>query len=178
MVGRLAEPKDPETLLEAVRLVRDNVPEVQLVFIGSGPNEDRLRRRIHERNATGFAHVMGERRDVPELLHHLDVFVLSSHSEGHSMAILEAMSAERPIVATRVGGNAQLLEDGACGLLVPAGEPGSMAQAVLRLLQDRSEAMRLSRLARRRYLESFSVDRMGEAYLSIYREALGRRSLR
>ena len=175
MVGRLAQPKDPGTLLEALLIARERVPDAQLVFIGGGPDEARLRQRIQELNATGFVHVLGERPDVPQLLHQLDVFVLSSRSEGHSMAILEAMSAERAIVATRVGGNGHLLDEGACGVLTPPGEPGPMADAIVRLLRDPGEARRFAALARRRFLDQFGVDRMGEAYLRIYREALARR---
>jgi glycosyltransferase involved in cell wall biosynthesis len=177
MVGRMAQPKDPDTLVDAMVRVRESLPDAQLVFIGGGPDEGRLRQRIRDRNSGEFVHVLGERRDVPLLLHHLDVFVLSSTSEGHSMAILEAMSAERAIVATRVGGNAQLLDDGACGVLTPAGQPRAMADAIVRLLQDRDERRRLALLARRRFVEHFSLDRMGEAYLAIYREALAHRGI-
>jgi glycosyltransferase involved in cell wall biosynthesis len=178
MVSRLASPKDPDTLVQAMVLVRERVRDAQLVFIGGGPDEARLRQRVQERIAAGFVHLLGERRDVPQLLHHLDVFVLSSRSEGHSMAVLEAMSAERAIVATRVGGNVQLLDEGACGVLTPPGDPRAMADAIQRLLLDRSEAKRLAVAARRRFLEQFSVDKMGEAYLAIYREALARRAVR
>jgi glycosyltransferase involved in cell wall biosynthesis len=178
MVGRLATPKDPDTLVDAVALVRRRVPNAQLVLVGSGPDERRLRQRIHERDAAAFVHLLGERQDVPLLLHHLNVFVLSSLSEGHSMAILEAMSAARPVVATSVGGNPDLLDGGACGLLTTPGEPGPMAEAILRLLLDPDRAGHLAALARRRFLDFFSLDRMGEAYLAIYHRALAHRIVR
>jgi glycosyltransferase involved in cell wall biosynthesis len=174
MVGRLAAPKDPNTLIDAVRLVRESVRDAQLVLIGSGPEEARVRERIQERGAAGYVHLLGERPDVAALLPHLDVFVLSSASEGHSIAILEAMSAARPIVATRVGGNADLLADGRCGVLTPPGEAEPMADAIGRLLRDRAVAQALATQARRRFLDSFSLDRMGEAYLSVYRNAMAR----
>jgi glycosyltransferase involved in cell wall biosynthesis len=174
MVGRLAAPKDQETLVESMILVQRIFHNAQLVLIGEGPKQAQLQQLIAERNAHPFVHLLGARRDVAELLHSLDVFVLSSSSEGHSMAILEAMSAERAIVATRVGGNVQLLDDGSCGLLVPAGDPAVMADAIMRLLRDSEEATRLASLARRRFLEHFSLDRMGEAYCAIYRAALAR----
>jgi glycosyltransferase involved in cell wall biosynthesis len=160
-----------------VRIVREKVHAVQLVLIGSGPDEEHVRERIQERGAADYVHVLGERQDVASLLPHLDVFVLSSASEGHSIAILEAMSAQRPIVATRVGGNADLLADGQCGLLTPAGAPGPMADAIERLLRDGFQANRLATQARRRFLECFSVDRMGESYLGVYREAMARAAL-
>jgi glycosyltransferase involved in cell wall biosynthesis len=174
MVGRLAVPKDPDTLIEAVRIVRRRVPEAHLVFVGSGPDEERLRRVVRDRG-DGFVHLLGERSDVPDLLAHLEVFVLSSFSEGHSIAALEAMSAERPIVATAVGGSVDLLDHGRSGVLTPAGDAAPMAEAIERLLLDRDAAGRLGSAARRRYLERFSLDRMGEAYLRIYEDALARR---
>lgn len=175
MVARLASPKDPDTLIDAILLVRRSVPAAHLVFVGGGPDEPRLRELIRDRNAGGFVHLLGQRRDVPRLLHHLDVFALSSLSEGQSIAVLEAMSARRAIVATRVGGTPHLLDDGRCGLLVPPGEAQPMAEAILRLLRDPDEAGRLAALATQRFLEHFSVDHMGEAYLTLYREVLARR---
>ena len=175
MVGRQAKPKDPYTLVDAMIQVRATTPNAHLVFIGGGQDEQRLREHVQSRNAMDFVHLLGDRRDVASLLGRLDVFVLSSFSEGHSMAMLEAMAAERPIVATRVGGNVQLLAGGECGLLTPAGDAARMAEAIQRLLGNRAEARNFGALARRRFVESFSLERMGEAYLAVYRSALARR---
>jgi glycosyltransferase involved in cell wall biosynthesis len=175
MVSRLAKPKDPHTLVEAMIRVRATTPNAQLVFIGAGQDQDSLREHVQSRNAAGYVHLLGDRRDVASLLRHLDVFVLSSFSEGHSIAVLEAMAAARPIVTTRVGGNVQLLADGACGLLTPAGEAAPMAEAIQRFLGNPAEARRFGERARRRFLESYSLDRMGEAYLAVYHDALAGR---
>jgi glycosyltransferase involved in cell wall biosynthesis len=176
MVARLARPKDPDTLLEAMLVVRRSVPDAHVVFVGEGPDAPRLRELIRERGAQGFAHLLGQRTDVPRLLHHLDVFALSSSSEGHSIAVLEAMSSRRAIVATSVGGNPDLLDGGRCGRLAPPGDPRAMADAISGLLLRRDEADRLSELARQRFLACFSLDRMGEAYLALYEEVLTNRA--
>jgi glycosyltransferase involved in cell wall biosynthesis len=105
----------------------------------------------------------------------LDVFVLSSLSEGAPIALLEAMSAQRPIVATAVGGIPALLANGECGLLVPPGDVEAMAQAILELLTNKAKAQELARRARERFLREYTIDRMGEQYLELYREAASRR---
>jgi glycosyltransferase involved in cell wall biosynthesis len=102
----------------------------------------------------------------------MDVFVLSSHSEGLSLAILEAMSAQRPIVATAVGGTPGLLANGECGLLVPPGDPQAMARAILELLTNKAKAQELARRARERFLREYTIDRMGERYLEVYDKAI------
>jgi glycosyltransferase involved in cell wall biosynthesis len=117
-------------------------------------------------------HFLGLRRDVPALLHHLDVFVLSSRIEGESLAILEAMSAQRPIVATAVGGTPGLLANGECGLLVPPGDVEAMAQAIVELLTNKTKAGELARRARERFLREYTIDRMGERYLELYEKAI------
>jgi len=109
------------------------------------------------------------------LLHHLDVFVLSSRYEGESLAVLEAMSAQRPIVATAVGGTPGLLENGKCGLLVPPGDDASMAMAILELLENKRKAEELARRARERFLKEYTIDRMGEKYLHLYRHIVSTR---
>jgi glycosyltransferase involved in cell wall biosynthesis len=178
MVARLAWPKDPDTLLDAALLVRSRIPSTHLVFAGGGPEESRLRKRIRERNAEAFVHLLGQRRDVARLLHRFDVFALSSLTEGHSMAILEAMSARRAIVATGVGGNPHLLDGGKCGILTPPGDAQGMAEAIVRLLRSPDEAERLAARARQRFLEHYTLDRMGEAYLTLYADVIASRVAR
>lgn len=117
-------------------------------------------------------HLLGLRRDVADILHALDVFVLSTHSEGMSLAILEAMSAQRPIVATDVGGNSILLDGGKCGILVPPRDPHALAEAILELLTNREKAQQLARNARQRFLEHFTIDAMGKRYLEVYQRAI------
>ncbi len=172
MVSRLDEPKDPFTLVDAVAEVRKWIPEVHLLFVGGGNLEGHLREYISRKQHGSCIHLLGTRNDVPTILHHLHVFVLSSLSEGQSLAILEAMSAQRAIVATDVGGNPVLLDEGRCGILVPPRNPQALAEAILELLTNREKAQKLARNARQRFLEHFTIDAMGKRYLEIYERAI------
>lgn len=172
MISRLSAVKDPETLIRAIAIVRRALPSVHLVFVGAGELEEPMRRWIAEQRLEGTVHLLGLRRDVADILHALDVFVLSTHSEGMSLAILEAMSAQRPIVATDVGGNSILLDGGRCGILVPPRDPHALAEAILELLTNREKAQQLARNARQRFLEHFTIDAMGKRYLEVYQQAM------
>lgn len=172
MVSRLSVVKDPETLIRAIALMKRKIPTVQLVFAGTGELEETMHGWIEEVGLQGCVHLLGLRRDVANILHAVDVFVLSSHSEGMSLAILEAMSAARPIVATDVGGNSLLLNGGQCGILVPPRDPHALAEAILELLTNREKAQQLARNARKRFLEHFTIDAMGKRYLEIYEKAI------
>jgi glycosyltransferase involved in cell wall biosynthesis len=176
MVGRFdMHQKDQATLVRAMAIVRERVPGVHLVFIGDGPRRAEVEQLASELGMHDCVHFLGLRRDVPTLLHHLDVFVLSSRIEGESLAILEAMSAQRPIVATAVGGTPALLANGECGLLVPPGDVQAMAQAILELLTNKTKAEELARRARERFLQEYTIDRMGERYLELYQKAIAQR---
>lgn len=118
----------------------------------------------------------GVRRDVPRLLGAADVFALSSLSEGVSIAILEAMAAGLPVVATRVGGNPEIVLDGQTGLLVEPGRPDLLAAALEQLLKDPRRAAVLGAAGRRRAEEKFSLRAMVGAYAEMYREVALRRT--
>jgi len=176
MVGRFdGRYKDQVTLVQAMAVVYERMPSVHVVLIGDGPYRPDVERIVANLGMDGYVHFLGLRSDVPVLLHHLDVFVLSSRMEGESLAILEAMSAQRPIVATAVGGTPDLLANGECGLLVPPGDVQAMAQAILELLTNQTKAQELARRARERFLQEYTIDRMGERYLELYRKAASQR---
>jgi glycosyltransferase involved in cell wall biosynthesis len=117
-------------------------------------------------------HLLGLRDDVADLLASADAFVLPSRSEGLPLALLEAMFAGLPIVATRVGEVPAALADGDAGLLVEPGHPGELAGAIDRLLRDAELARRLGGRARVRALAEFDVTRMAARYESLYAPAL------
>jgi len=175
MVSRLQEPKDPFTLVDAVVQVKKSCPQIRLLFVGSGDMEDSLRSYVQQRGAVEYVYLLGQRDDVSAILHHLRLFALISLSEGQSLALLEAMSAQRPIVATNVGGNPILLANGECGILVPPRNPQALAEAILELLIDREKALRLACNARQRFLSEFTTDTMGKRYIELYEKALSER---
>ncbi len=172
MISRLEPPKDPFTLVEALALVKQRVEQAHLLFVGEGSLSEEVRRFASKHDLAQSVHLLGRRTDVAAILHHLHVFVLSSGSEGQSLAILEAMSAQRPIVATAVGGTPGLLANGECGLLVPPGDPQAMAEAILELLTNKEKAQQLARNARQRFLEHFTIDAMGRRYLGVHQQAI------
>ncbi len=141
--------------------------DVTFRIAGSG-DEESARRLIRELGLEDRVELVGSVRDVPALLSELDVAVLTSHSEGLSNSLLEYMAAARPIVATAVGGNVELIEDGIHGLLVPPGNPEAVADAIARLLADRAFASMLGSAARQRAGERYSSGAMLRRYEDFY----------
>ena len=170
-VGRLHEVKDQVTLTEAfVRAVRRSpaMAKMRLVIVGDGPLMARVEKVLDAAGMRQLAWLPGERNDVPAILRGLDCFVLPSLAEGISNTILEAMSCGKPIVATRVGGNPELVEDGMTGTLVPPASAEAMATALLRYFDDPVLARRHGSAGRHAVLQRFSLDRMVDDYHSLY----------
>jgi sugar transferase (PEP-CTERM/EpsH1 system associated) len=179
-VGRMAEVKDPLNLVRAFLRLLDTVPDararLRLVMVGDGPLRAEAGRLLAERDAASLAWLPGSREDVAPILRGLDVFVLPSKAEGISNTILEAMASGLPVVATRVGGNPELVTEGESGLLVPAGSPEALAQAVRRYLDEPGLAQRQGQAARRRIEREFSLDAMVSRYLAVYDAVLAART--
>jgi glycosyltransferase involved in cell wall biosynthesis len=170
--ARLVPAKGLVCLLEAVR----TLPQVHVVIAGDGPQRDELMTRARDLGLADRVDFLGQRDDVPQLLACSDIVASPSFNEGFPLAVLEAMAAEKPIVATRVGGTREAIVDGHSGLLIPPGDPAALAAAVGRLLNDPSLAARLARAARARVEESFSSTRMVEQVTDVYEELLLRSS--
>jgi len=156
-VGRLNGIKDYPTLLTAFADVARRAEHVRLVFVGDGPQRAALEAAAAALGMKERVSFLGERTDVPALIAGLDVFVLPSIAEGMSNTLLEAMAAGRPVVATSVGGNPELVEDGVTGTLVPA-----------RLRTAHGEA------ARARAVMEFGLASMASRYRNLYRALAAR----
>ena len=167
-VGRLNWAKDQAGLIRAFRRVNEQLPDTALLLIGEGELRKSLEIRAAEEGVTDRVHFLGDRNDVHELLQGLDLFVLSSASEGYSLALLEAGAAALPIVATDVGGNREIIRDGETGRLVSAGDPAMLAEAMLSLLRDAPQAQVLGRSARRWVEQHGSLDVMAGSYARLY----------
>ena len=168
IVGRLDPIKDHPTLFSALAEVRRELPDARLLVVGDGPERARL---------AGLAgpgvHLLGNRHDVSALVAESDLFVLSSLNEGISNTILEAMACAVPVVATRVGGNPELVEDGLTGRLVPARDVVALASAMLAYLGDRETARAHGRRGRLRVEDEFSIAAMVRGYEQVYRRPRG-----
>lgn len=170
-VARLSPEKDHATLLSAFAALRAGRPDAHLTLIGDGPLRKELEAEAARLSLGGGVTFAGTRGDIAELLPAFDVFVLSSTTEGISLTLVEAASAGLPIVATRVGGNPEIVRDGETGLLVPPGDPAALA-AGLELLASDPDRAEMGRRGRARMVERFSVDRMVQAYEHLYAEVL------
>ncbi len=179
-VGRLQAVKNQTLLARAfVRLLEiapDLRDRVRLVIVGEGPARVEITRILAEANASALAWLPGARDDVAQALRSFDAFVLPSLAEGISNTILEAMASGLPVIATRVGGNAELVDDGTTGTLVPSADAEALAQAMLRYARDPALARAQGRAGRDRVERLFSLDAMVAQYTALYDRLLqGRR---
>ena len=170
-VGRLQQVKDQVTLAEAfVRAVKHGPARtpMRLVVAGDGPLRPRVEKVLDAAGMRQLAWLPGARDDVPEILRGLDCFVLPSLAEGISNTILEAMACGLPVIATCVGGNPELVEDGVSGRLVPPVNAEAMAAALYRYFDDSALARSHGQAGRNAVLQRFSLDRMVADYQSLY----------
>jgi len=166
-VGRLDPVKGHVHLVEAVARLD---PSVHLGIVGAGPERPHIEAAVAVAGIGDRVHLLGERTDIPELLRAFDLFCLSSLAEGISNTLLEAMATGLPVVATRVGGNRELVADGETGLLVPAADSEALATALGRLAGDSALCHRMGAAARHRAVERFSLDAMVARYAACYEE--------
>lgn len=172
IVGRLEPQKDHRTCLEAFARLQSVMPNVTLRVVGDGSLRHELEQQAAALGVLDHVEFVGTTRDLATVLSGLDLLVVSSTREGCANVILEAMVAGIPVVATTVGGNPELIEDGVSGLLVPARQPDALANAVHRVLDDHALAQALAHHARERVAERFSVDVMVQAYDQLYERLL------
>jgi glycosyltransferase involved in cell wall biosynthesis len=177
-VGNLRPAKSYETLLRAAREVCEQHPRVHFVIAGdtSGGLMPKLAELQGTLGLAGRLHFLGLRSDVPAILSELDVFVLSSKTEGFSLALVEALASGRAAVATRSGGPETIIEPEKTGLLVPPEDPAALAAALERVLTDEALRLRLAAAARTAMTQRFSSERMIADYEQLGRALTGRRS--
>lgn len=176
-VARLSPEKDHFNLLRAFSLVTSSRGNVKLLLVGDGPMRDKLKEMVRASGLMDKVVFLGNRRDVPELLNVIDIFVLPSLTEGLSMALLEAMATGKPIVATNVGGNPEIVMDGETGIIAPPRDPENMAGALLKILSNRELAREMGRKGRERVEKEFSLEKMTRGYEAIYEELLAKKGL-
>ncbi|MDW8281226.1 MAG: glycosyltransferase [Myxococcales bacterium] len=171
MVGRMVPIKDHRTLLQAMHRLDD--PQVHAVLVGSGESEPAVRQAIDELGLGGRVHLLGWRRDLPLVYADLDVLALTSRNEGTPVAIIEALCAGVPVVATAVGGVPDVLRQGR-GVLVPPGDAARLS-AALRMVLDDPAAVQQARDPDRRdeVMAEYGIDRLCAALGALYQRELG-----
>jgi glycosyltransferase involved in cell wall biosynthesis len=166
-VGRLVPEKDYPSLVRAAASLAREGREVRVVLAGEGPERERIAAAAREGGIEASLLLLGTRDDVAGVLRALDVFVLSSVSEGLSNTLLEAAAAGLARVATRVGGNPEVVRDGEDGLLVSASDSSALAEALGRLARDAALRERLAAGARARCVAEFSMASMAAGHMAL-----------
>lgn len=175
-ISRLERQKGIPYLLRAIALVREAVPDVRALIVGDGPLRTQMEDLAHTLGVARNVMFTGWRRDTADLLACMDVFCLCSLWESFGFVLVEAMAMKRPVVATRVGGIPEVVEDGRTGFLVSPEDPDALAQKVLTLLRDPALARRFGEAGRTRMEEHFSIGRMVAKYEGLFSELADRRS--
>ncbi|MCX2865031.1 TIGR03088 family PEP-CTERM/XrtA system glycosyltransferase [Paucibacter sp. PLA-PC-4] len=179
-VGRMQTVKDQTNLARAFVLALqqrpDLRPRLRLVMAGAGPLREQAQQLLAEAGVAELAWLPGERADVAGWMRGLDCFVLPSLAEGVSNTILEAMACGLPVIATAVGGNVELVEEGRSGLLVPAADPQALAASLVKLADDGALARRLGATGRRSVEQRFAMPVMVAGYQGLYDELLAARA--
>jgi glycosyltransferase involved in cell wall biosynthesis len=173
-VGRFAPEKDFPFLVRAAAPLLGPAaqhlrPAAHLLIVGDGGEMGKVRGEVAARGVDRFCVLPGARADIPACLAAMDVFVMSSRMEGMPLAVLEAMSSRLPVVATSVGGLPGLIDDGACGFLVPSGDEGALRARLQSLRDDPGTARAVGERGRQRVVERHSRETMVRRYLELYR---------
>jgi len=169
-IGRLVYQKAHIFLVRAMQAIRAEWPEVVLYIAGEGPLRSDLEQQIGDLKLSQQVYLLGNRNDVPTLLSIADIFVLSSRWEGLSMAMLEAMGAGLPVVATEVEGMGEVIQQNIQGLLVPPEDADALAGALLELIKHPALRNKMGLEARQRIEKSYTTELMCEKYLKVMLE--------
>lgn len=170
-VGRLEPQKGHKYFLEAASLIKREIPDAQFLLVGSGSLKGKLREYIRRMGLEDDTILTGFRKDIPEILATMEVFILPSLREGFSISLLEAMASGKPIVATSVGGNQEVICDGECGFLVSSKDSESIARRAIKILKNEELKKRLKRNAQEKVKE-FSIEKMASKTIELYSKML------
>ena len=170
MVGVLREGKGHDVLFQAIPQLMAAVPNVQIKLVGDGELDTPLRKQAEQFGAT--VEFLGQRTDIPQLLSGSNILVLPSWSEALPTVLIEAGAASLPVVATRVGGSPEIVEDGRTGYLVPTGDPAALAARLIELLQNPELANHMGDEAHSRIVKTFSLQRQAQQTIALYERVL------
>jgi len=173
-VGRLSPEKGFEHLISAIRNMVKEYPRIKVLISGGGNEEYRhyLQEKINKLKLSSNIIFMGFYKDIPQILKCMDVYCLPSLSEGFNRSLLEEMACGLPVIATRVGGNIEIVQDGVNGLLVPPSNSERLADAIAELLRDREKARNMGFEGRRIVEENFSIEKNVEKIEAQYLQIL------
>jgi glycosyltransferase involved in cell wall biosynthesis len=172
-VGRMVPVKAHSILIDAFAQLSCKLPAAELRIVGGGPLENALKEQTRKAGLDGRIHIEGFNPRIADVLRELDIFVLSSTSEGLPLVILEAMAAGLPVVSTRIGGVPEVAPEGEVSVLCAPGSASDLAEAMYKAATACDLAC-MGRKAREMAIANFSLDRMWRSYQAVYAEAIGR----
>lgn len=175
-VARLSAEKDFPTLLRALSIAIQDIPDLVLKLVGDGPERSRLERLARELNLGQHIEFLGERKDVPALLTQSGFFVTATLTEGISLTLLEAMAVGLPVIATSVGGNSEIVQVPQTGRLVRPGDAAGLAAAMVEMCRQMPSWQQIGLAGRERVEEHFEVRRMVSDYERLYRDLHSKRT--
>ncbi len=179
LVGNMhSDVKGHPWLIAAAPAVLQEFPQTRFVLAGDGDARPQFEEQAARLGVQQNFLFLGRRSDIPDLLASCDIAVLPSRAEGLPNAVLEYMAAGLPTIASRVGGNAELIEDGVTGLLVPSEDAVALSSALLRLLRDPELARHLAENGQRMAVENYSFERLMREVEGLYTELLDRHKRR
>lgn len=174
MIARMNAPyKNHPVFLSLAAKICAERPDVEFLLVGDGPLRAELERQVEDLRIANRVRFVGDQRDIPGVLASLDVSVMPSSSESFSNVILESMAAGIPVVAARVGGNPELLDDGR-GIMFAAGDDSDLLACVRRILSDRGMRSRIGEHARQFARANFTMERITKEYENLYVDLLAR----
>ena len=177
IVAALEDHKGHRYLLEAAQILKERAPKVKIVIVGKGSLELDLDQQARALGVTDLVFFLGFRDDVPRILASLDLFVLSSHLEGLGTSIMDAMASRLPVVATQVGGIPEVVIHEETGLLVSPRNPAALAEAILKIYQDRDLARRLGERGYEVVHEKFSAEAMARRIIAVYEKLAAKKGV-
>lgn len=173
LVGGFRSVKDHHTALKTLRQLKLMNQNVVLVCVGDGPTRQEIEAQAETLRLTPHLRFTGVRRDIPELLQAADIALCTSLSEGISISLLEAMAAGKPVVATNVGGNAEVVQHYQTGILAPRQDHLALGNAIIELINKPDLVEQFSQSARKRVWEQFHETRMHQQWIDLYQQVSG-----
>lgn len=174
--GRIVGRKGLDILIHAFTKNSELTLSSRLLIVGTGQDEQRVKEMVSDLGIGDKVRFLGHSSEVARYYQTSDIFVLPSYAEGMPNSLLEAMACGLPVIASRIGGVVDVVEDGKSGILFEPGDVSGLASAMIRLLQDDELRQRLGLEARKRIVENFSIDRIAEEYIELYEEIIAHSS--
>ncbi len=170
--GRIVKRKGVDILINAFVKNKELLLPSIIIIVGTGPDGDKIRNMVSKLGIKNNVRFLGHNteNEVIRYYHASDIFVLPSYAEGMPNSLLEAMACGLPVIASKIGGVVDIIEDGKSGILVEPGDVLGLASAMVRLLKDAELRQRLGAEARKRIVEGFSINRIADKYIKLYEE--------